>query len=1107
MKNRTTKEGQKLSSIIIVNYNGQKFLKDCFESLKNQNYSKNLLEIIMVDNGSTDNSVEYTKNEFPFVRVYHNDINNFARALNMGINKAEGEYIGFLNNDVIVDKDWLIRLTDVLDKDPQVGCVGGKILFKNGGINSTGIVRTEDFYYKDRGFGERDVGQYDKIEEVEGICGGDILYRRRCLEDIGPVDEDFVMYFEDADMAARCIQKGWKIIYTPHSLMYHEYRGSNAGDNICYYFCNRNRLLYLAKHCPYELAGRIKTSHFYLNKELNDLSECMPITIKKLIDYNDPETISMVLNELCELLEEIYGLQYVNNLLGRMQVVYGYRKPTIGIYDHALQYIGGGQKYACTMASILQNKYDITYISNKEISEKDLREWYNIDLSNCNFKTIKLPFYEERNMEAIDGNIVSSEMENPFSVVSKESGNYDMFINANMLEKVCPMSNLSIMVCHFPDSHRSKYFYADKYTHLIANSRYGAEWIEKRWGLENDRIIHPPVDMYGRREEKENIILSVARFEVGGSKKQKELAEAFADLCRDNKELKRGWRFIMAGGSIKENPYLEEVKKLVNEIDSPIELKVNLSFEELKSLYCKSKIFWHLCGLDQDDPHLVEHFGMTIVEAMQNYCVPIVFDGGGMKEIVENTKSGFRFNSIEELKDYTLKLIVDEELWNRLSDSAYQRSNSFNLERFEAEVRNFFDNLMTEYSSIKIPRIEEKKGNKMKLAFVVQRYGKEVIGGAETYCRLLAERFKDFFDVEVLTSCALDYMTWDNYYKPGLEYVNGVKVRRFATERSRDIQRFDDLNIRIITHEIKDRHVLEEWMEEQGPYLPQLVEHIKQSGEDYDYFIFITYLYYHTYFGIRLFPEKSILIPLAHDEPPIYFDIFKDIFNLAKGIIYQTPEERDFVNKRFDNSEIYSKVIGIGIEELDISNQEDFLKRNNIDYPYLLYAGRVDASKGCDELFDFFLRYKFIFDNDLKLLLIGKEVLKIPEHRDIIFLGFLSEEDKYSAMSSALVNVIPSPYESNSISALESFMFGRPILVNGKSEVLKGHCMRSGGGLYYYNYNDFAGHLNNFKDDPNSTTVMGERGRDYVLTRYNWKVIINKYLNYFQSLKPVGRKA
>jgi glycosyltransferase involved in cell wall biosynthesis len=109
-------------------------------------------------------------------------------------------------------------------------------------------------------------------------------------------------------------------------------------------------------------------------------------------------------------------------------------------------------------------------------------------------------------------------------------------------------------------------------------------------------------------------------------------------------------------------------------------------------------------------------------------------------------------------------------------------------------------------------------------------------------------------------------------------------------------------------------------------------------------------------------------------------------------------------------------------------------------------------------------------------------------------------------MSSALVNVIPSPYESNSISALESFMFGRPILVNGKSEVLKGHCTRSRGGLYYYNYNDFAGHLNNFKDDPNSATVMGERGRDYVLTRYNWKVIINKYLNYFQSLKPVGRK-
>lgn len=388
----------------------------------------------------------------------------------------------------------------------------------------------------------------------------------------------------------------------------------------------------------------------------------------------------------------------------------------------------------------------------------------------------------------------------------------------------------------------------------------------------------------------------------------------------------------------------------------------------------------------------------------------------------------------------------------------------------------------------------------MKLGFIVQRYGKEVVGGAEAYCRLLAEKLKDLFEVEVLTSCAVDYMTWDNYYKPGLEYVNGVKVRRFATDRNRDIEKFNKLFAQIVTHEIQDQSVQEKWMEEQGPYVPQLVEYIKQNEKEYNHFVFFSYLYYHTCFGIRLFPEKSVLIPMAHDEPTIYFNIFKEVFNLPKGIIYLTPEEKNFVNKRFNNSEIYNGVIGIGIEQFDVLNPEEFLKKNNIDYPYILYAGRIDASKGCDELFDFFLRYKFIFNNNLKLLLIGKEVLKIPEHRDIVFLGFLSEKDKYCAMSSALASVIPSCYESYSFSVLESFMCGKPVLVNEKSEVLKGHCLRSEAGLYYSNYRDFGNHLNNFINDTNLAVNMGKKGRDYVLRQYNWKVILDKYLDFINLL-------
>jgi glycosyltransferase involved in cell wall biosynthesis len=212
--------------------------------------------------------------------------------------------------------------------------------------------------------------------------------------------------------------------------------------------------------------------------------------------------------------------------------------------------------------------------------------------------------------------------------------------------------------------------------------------------------IYPPVDLHDSKRvpQKENIILSVARFEKGGSKQQMEMAKAFAELSQANPKVLKNWRLILAGGSVKNNPYLQGIENfLTSEHPKNIDLRINIPLKELKSLYEKAKIFWHFCGLYQSDPSLVEHFGMSIVEAMQNWCVPIVFDGGGQKEIVEQGISGYRFSSLKELKDKTIELMNDNVSWENLSQRAYTKGMVFTKEVFVEKVKELFEQIMNTY--------------------------------------------------------------------------------------------------------------------------------------------------------------------------------------------------------------------------------------------------------------------------------------------------------------------------------------------------------------------------------------------------------------------------
>jgi glycosyltransferase involved in cell wall biosynthesis len=387
----------------------------------------------------------------------------------------------------------------------------------------------------------------------------------------------------------------------------------------------------------------------------------------------------------------------------------------------------------------------------------------------------------------------------------------------------------------------------------------------------------------------------------------------------------------------------------------------------------------------------------------------------------------------------------------------------------------------------------------MTIAFVVQRYGLEINGGAELHCRWVAEHMRKYMPVEVLTSCAHDYITWRNHYPESEEVINDIRVRRFPVTKPRRPEKFGRLQNYILQHEHREKDELA-WLEEEGPTSPKLIHFIRKHESDYDYFIFFSYRYYHAYWGIHTVPGKSILVPTAEHDPVIHLKIFRDLFRMPRAFIYNSEEERVMIQTLSRNQSVPGLVVGVGTEVPSSFSAERFRQKHGVDGPYMIYVGRIDQNKGCPHLFDHFLRFKKDTGSDIKLVLIGNTVLKIPSHPDIRHLGFLPEEDKFDALSGAELLVMPSFYESLSMVTLEAWALGRAVLANAHCEVLKGQCQRSNGGLYYENYPEFREALKLLLASPRLRAVLGENGKAYYDANYTWDIIEKKYLAIMNEL-------
>jgi len=240
-------------SVVITNYNGRRYLPDCLSSLELQTYRD--FETILVDNASTDGSVEFVEENYPMVRIIRNRENlGFAGGTNAGIRAARGEYILTLNNDTRADPHFMERLRSAMDADPGTGMCAAKMLFPDGTINSTGICISRSGAAWDRGMYEPDRGQYDHLEEVFGPCAGAALYRREMLDEVGLFDEDFFLYMEDVDLAFRARLAGWSCRYVPEAKVYHHHGGTaGVGTDLAVYYGNRNVVWYVVKNFPSRL--------------------------------------------------------------------------------------------------------------------------------------------------------------------------------------------------------------------------------------------------------------------------------------------------------------------------------------------------------------------------------------------------------------------------------------------------------------------------------------------------------------------------------------------------------------------------------------------------------------------------------------------------------------------------------------------------------------------------------------------------------------------------------------------------------------------------------------------------------------------------------------
>lgn len=380
------------------------------------------------------------------------------------------------------------------------------------------------------------------------------------------------------------------------------------------------------------------------------------------------------------------------------------------------------------------------------------------------------------------------------------------------------------------------------------------------------------------------------------------------------------------------------------------------------------------------------------------------------------------------------------------------------------------------------------------LAFVTKRYDRDLSGGAETLVRQFSRRLVDQgYAVEILTTCIRDYHDWREVYPPGLSQVEGVPVRRFPIWSGRDGRLYQQIGDKIGNRLVHSAADGDRWWRE-GLHSPLMYQHLQRHGRGYQAVIVVDYSVSLSLYALGANAGRTIAWPLLHNEPFAYLPAVRRWLDAADGVIFNTAPERDFARFELGAGNPSTEIVGVGVQTTATGQANCFRQKYGVEQPYLLYVGRLDASKNLATLLTYFRRYKAKHDTDLRLVLMGEGPFKVPKMSGVLSLGYCPAEDVIDACAGALALCQPSLMESFAIVALEALVQQTPMLVHGANSVTRFHCLQGNAGLYFYAFDDFDLALDYLLEHPAERRRLGQQGRDYVLKNYAWDVVMDRML-------------
>jgi glycosyltransferase involved in cell wall biosynthesis len=560
----------------------------------------------------------------------------------------------------------------------------------------------------------------------------------------------------------------------------------------------------------------------------------------------------------------------------------------------------------------------------------------------------------------------------------------------------------------------------------------------------------------------------------------------FEDLLALHREVLRlrpRARLLLVGGYEPGSRYFRSLEREARGLGG-VHFLGRLSHAELVAAYRSASVFVSM------SEH--EGFGVPLIEAMAAEVPVLAYAAAAVPETLGGAGVAFDRKHFAFLAELAVDLSEDASLREPVLAGQARRLEHFSAASAQVALARALEGLLPRPA----PR-PRRVPKRPRVGLVVQRYG-EVTGGAEHHAAQVAEHLAPHWDITVLTTCAKNHLSWENEFPPGPDEVDGVPVLRFPVTRVRNIRGFNGLSRQVFGRP-NERLREEQWVAEQGPLSPGLLHHLSASRGAYDGYLFFTYLYTPTVWGLPLVAERAMLVPTAHDEPPLRFGVYSDVFARPRVLMCNTPEEVALI-ARVHPHHARARVVGVGVDR-PAADGARFRRKHGVRGHYLLYVGRQEPGKGVGELLEYHQALKQRYADAPDLVLAGDRNMDLSGE-GVRYLGRIDEQDKHDALAGALAVVVPSRYESLSLLTLEAFAQATPVLVNGRSEVLVGQVERSGAGR---TYTDLESFIRGLREVGDARAPLGQKGLAYV-KKQGWPQVVAAYREELERILEENRQ-